>query len=287
MKKIVVLYHKNCFDGFGGAWAAAKKFGNQAEYIGMKHGNTLPAAVLKNRQIYFIDFVFPLALMKKIIKEAEKTIIIDHHITAKKIIKLADDCLFDINHSGAVLAWKYFHPKKTVPKLLLYIEDLDIWKWKLPYTAEIISYLSLYDFNFSVWSRMVEKIGKNEERKKIVRDGKIMIKYRDSIVQKIVKEAEAVRFEGRNVLAVNSSDRTLVSYIGNELAKKHPPFSVIWFSRQEKLFVSLRSIKGFDVSKIAQKYGGGGHKTAAGFCLDFKANFPWQVVETRPTRFGE
>ncbi|MEK7162909.1 MAG: DHHA1 domain-containing protein [Patescibacteria group bacterium] len=279
MKKIIVLYHKNCFDGFGGAWAAWKKFGSQAEYIGMKHGNTLPSAVLKNKIIYFIDFVFPLALMKKIIKKAEKVVIIDHHITAKENVELVDDYLFDINHSGAVLAWKYFHPKKAIPRLLLHIEDLDIWKWKLPATAEIISFLSLYDFDFSVWSRMVEKIGKNEERKKIVRDGKIMIKYRDSIVKKIVKEAEEIHFEGRNIFAVNSSDRTLVSYVGNELAKKHPPFSVSWFSRSGKLFVSLRSVKGFDVSKIAKKYGGGGHKAAAGFCLDLKANFPWKITK--------
>ena len=34
--------------------------------------------------------------------------------------------------------------------------------------------------------------------------------------------------------------------------------------------VSLRSLKGYDVSKIAQKFGGGGHIQASGFCFGGK-----------------
>src|SRR3989344_3757446 len=41
-KKIAVLYHGGCPDGFGGAYAAWKKFGNMAEYIPLKHGKPAP-----------------------------------------------------------------------------------------------------------------------------------------------------------------------------------------------------------------------------------------------------
>src|SRR3989344_1169898 len=38
-KKIAVLYHKGCTDGFGAAWAAWKKFGARAEYLGVERGH--------------------------------------------------------------------------------------------------------------------------------------------------------------------------------------------------------------------------------------------------------
>ena len=39
---ISVLYHADCPDGFGGAYAAWKKFGDTAEYIPVKYGRTPP-----------------------------------------------------------------------------------------------------------------------------------------------------------------------------------------------------------------------------------------------------
>ena len=32
-KNIVIIYHTDCRDGFGAAWAAWKKFGDSATYI--------------------------------------------------------------------------------------------------------------------------------------------------------------------------------------------------------------------------------------------------------------
>ena len=58
MKNIVVLYHADCPDGFGGAWAAHKKLGEKAEYIGVHH-NFLPPKGLDGKEIYMIDFVYP------------------------------------------------------------------------------------------------------------------------------------------------------------------------------------------------------------------------------------
>ena len=41
-KKTVVLYHANCHDGFGGAFAAWKKFGDAADYVPMRYGMAIP-----------------------------------------------------------------------------------------------------------------------------------------------------------------------------------------------------------------------------------------------------
>src|SRR3989344_3599696 len=65
-KDIVVLYHSNCTDGFGGAWAAWKKFGDKAEYIGVIHQTPVPKG-LKNKCIYSVDFTYPEPIVKKLI----------------------------------------------------------------------------------------------------------------------------------------------------------------------------------------------------------------------------
>src|SRR3989344_3558851 len=67
-KDIVVLYHSNCTDGFGGAWAAWKKFGDKAEYIGVIHQTPVPKG-LKNKCIYSVDFTYPEPIVKKLIRK--------------------------------------------------------------------------------------------------------------------------------------------------------------------------------------------------------------------------
>ena len=38
----LLIYHKDCTDGFGAAYAAWKLLGNRAEYHASKHGNPPP-----------------------------------------------------------------------------------------------------------------------------------------------------------------------------------------------------------------------------------------------------
>ena len=147
MKNIVVIYH-NDLDGFGAAWAAWKKLGNRARYLAMDYAMSAPKG-LKNKEIYFLDFCYPLAVMKKIRKEAKSITIIDHHISNKPVLKIADNFSYNINNSSAVLAWKYFNLRKSIPKLLLYIEDEDIWRFKIPFTKELMAFLDISDLKFS------------------------------------------------------------------------------------------------------------------------------------------
>ena len=139
-KEIVILYHADCLDGFSGAWAAWKKFGSKAEYIPVHHQKAYPEGI-RGKEIYFLDFAYPEEITKEIIEFSEKVVIIDHHKEAEETAKIASDHLFSNNNSGAVLAWKYFHPEKQIPKLLRYVEDMDLWKFKMPKTEEAIAFI--------------------------------------------------------------------------------------------------------------------------------------------------
>src|SRR6201986_525599 len=134
-QKIVVIYHGKCPDGFGGAWAAWKKFGNKAAYFAARDRN-VPPVPLKNKIVYVIDYTYDAPIIKKLIKDNIRVTAIDHQIRQFEATKLTHHYLYDVKHSGAVLAWHYFHPLKKVPMLLRYVEDRDIWKWRVPHSRE-------------------------------------------------------------------------------------------------------------------------------------------------------
>ena len=277
MKSILILYHKNCPDGFGAAWAARKKFGKKADYVAVEYRSVPKEKFFKNRkEIYICDFCYHQPVLEQLLKINPNITIIDHHITAKETVKLAKNHSYALNHSGAVLTWKFFHPKKPVPRLLRHVEDVDLWKWKLPFTAEISVALELYNnFDFKKWDKIAPDFEDTKKRKKYVNEGKIILKYRDTILKRIIAGAEKVKLGKMGAFAVNSP--FWQSEIGNYIVENKKRIGIIWSRKSGKINVSLRSKKRMtDVSKIALKYGGGGHKAASGFSLDVDKPFPWK-----------
>lgn len=275
--KIVVLYHKGCEDGFGAAWAAWKKFGARAEYLGIERDKPFPKH-LKDKEVYMLDFTYPLELTKKLLKIVKLLTIIDHHISVEKSTKLAHEYLYNLNHSGAVLAWKYFHPKKPIPKLLKYIEDVDIWKMSLPYVYEIAASLGTYEFEFYLWNQIAKDFENTRNLNKYIEEGKAILKYKNVLIKKALKDAEEVKFFGKRALAVNFA-LALNSEIGDAMRKKGFSLGIIWQQKGNKLIISLRSTNKVDSSKIAMKFGGGGHKKAAAFVLPLNQKFPWKRIK--------
>lgn len=280
MKKITVFYHGDCRDGVAGAWAAWKKFGNKAEYIPLLR--EVPSELkLRNKTIYFIDFLPRTAEEIIALKKDNKVIGLDHHVTGEKVITASDEYVYDINRSGAGIAWKYFHPKKSVPKLVSYVEDGDIWRFALPNTKEVGSWLGLHNpATIKEFDVLAKKFENKDNRKKFIEQGRLILNYADSQIDEIVKlTTTRVLFEGRKILAVNSP--VYRSQIGHIIAEKSGTFGIVWVERANIIKVSLRSVKNFDVAKIAEKYGGGGHKNASSFILKKGAEVPWKVIEPK------
>lgn len=263
-------------DGFSAAWVARKKFGSGAVYFPTIHQAPFPPSI-KGREVYMVDFCYPEEIMKKIKKIASRVVVIDHHASQKKAMKISDERLFDIKHSGSVLAWQYFFPKKKVPKLLSYVEDTDIWKFTLPQSRELHASLDTFKFDFKTWDKLASDFETASGRKEHLRKGKAILEFSGRVINDIVSSAEQVKFAGHKALAVNSP--VLVSEVGHVLATRAKGIGIIWVKKSDKLKISLRSNGKVDVSKIALKYGGGGHKAAASFSLPIKKGiitFPWE-----------
>jgi uncharacterized protein len=271
-KKIAVIYHGDCPDGFGGAWAAWRKFGAKAEYIPARD-RVNPPKGLAGREVYFIDWVYPLAIMLDLKRKTKKIIAIDHHESSRDATCSMDDFSYSSKHSGAVLSWEYFHTA-PVPKLLKYVEDYDLWRFRLKETETVNAYITSLGFSFKEWSRMADDFENESSRKNYLAAGSAILKYRDKMVEEIAAKAELVEFFGHKVLAVNSS--VFSDQLGHLLAKRKPPFGIIWRARPGQIRVSLRSIGNFDILRYAQKFGGGGHRESAGFTVPAGEPLPWK-----------
>ncbi|MEK7659458.1 MAG: DHHA1 domain-containing protein [Patescibacteria group bacterium] len=276
-KDTVVLYHAECSDGFGGAFAAWNKFGEEADYIPIEHQAPLPEG-LNGKQIFFVDIVPAEAILKKVINDNISVIAIDHHKTSEAKMNLFKEHSFDNNHSGSVLAWKYFNPEKSVPKLLLLIEDMDLWKWEYSETERFISALALYDYNFQTWDKIASDIENPERFSEYLKKGEVILEYNKNIIKRLSGAAILVAFDSYKIYAVNAP-HFINGRVAHNLIKESSPFAIAWFQEKDMIHVSLRSDGSVDVSEIAKKYGGGGHKAAAGFSFPAGQEFPWKIIK--------
>jgi len=275
MNNIIVFYHAKDNDGLGSAWVAWKKFKDKADYFGIDYHFELKFDY-RDKTIYFLDIHPTDAATSALKQNNNRLILIDHHLSTERVLSLYDEYRFDINHSAAVLSWKYFFPQKPMPKILTYVEDIDIWKHQIPFSREIDTILDVYANDFEQWDKLAKEIERPLKRKKYITMGQIITNYQDKLIDKIVNKAKLVKFEGYTVFAVNSP--ILISEVGNALVKKQPPLAIVWSEINHTIWFSLRSDDSCDASKIAEKYGGGGHKGAAAFYLKSGQSLPWQEI---------
>lgn len=276
-KKILVFYHGGCLDGFSAAWVAHKKFGDNAEYIPASHNEMYD---LKGKEIYMVDISISDKEedIKQLVKNNDVTFI-DHHITRQNLVPLFSKSLFALDRSGAVLTWEYFNPGQEPPLFLKHVQAQDLWAWNLEFTREIMTVVAMYEQTFENWDKIAVDIEQDNERNKYIEKGKIMNDYFNFLCDRIIKDGESlVEFEGHNVYAVNVP-HMFASVIGNNLAMRTNSFGICWVQDDHGIRISLRSVKDFDVSVIAKKYGGGGHKNAAGVNLTLGTPLPWKVIK--------
>jgi hypothetical protein len=266
----LVIYHADCLDGLGAAWSAFCKFGTQARYIPACYGDDIPEFE-PGATLYILDFSFSPQLLVDAAAQAGQIILIDHHMTAMeqceaffKVHPLPENLSinFEMSRSGCVLAWQHFFHDLKLPKILMHIEDRDLWHFKLEGTREITT--ALYErtpINFA-------EIG-TLDLSELYAVGRIQVEQLAGMVKRLAKSAYSVSVAGRPGLAVNAPS-FFSSDLGHMLAEKSGTFGMIYHydGKKQKWNFSLRSIGDYDVGHLAQSFGGGGHRNAAGFALD-------------------
>lgn len=262
MTKELVIYHGGCRDGFASAWVMHTKFQGEADFHAGFYGQDPPSCA--GRRVVLVDFSYPRAQLEAMAAEAKSIIILDHHKTAAEDLEGLTawrnvQVLFDMNRSGAGIAWDYCNPGQQRPWLVDYVEDRDLWRHRLPSSREVNAWISALPYDFAAWDAQA----KLPLTYAIEAGASVMLKIQQYVME-MKKSARRVVFQSYNVPIVNAPQLE-ISELLDALAQGER-FAVGWWQRADGVYqYSLRSRNGFDVSALAKLYGGGGHVNAAGF----------------------
>ena len=312
--KTYVLFHGNCFDGYGAAFAAWLRFGDDAIYIPVNYGQPMPE-IEDGSDVFMLDFSYPREPLKELARRSKQLVVLDHHATAEKDLAGLEVELrtafgkphivsFNMNKSGAVLACEYFHDdaiKCEVGQLgefFAYLQDRDLWQFKLPQSREVSMALRSYPFDFRKWSEIsgIVPSGQIYEMPGICidnlkKEGVACRRLTEQQVEIMAKnhrwgyfDTKKGKVEIKNefdpggngeptvpahvVIMPVANATVFFSEVGEKLLEMNPGLdcAAYYFDRKDgNRQWGLRSRESFDSSSVAKAFGGGGHKCASGF----------------------
>jgi oligoribonuclease NrnB/cAMP/cGMP phosphodiesterase (DHH superfamily) len=265
-----VCLHHNDTDGRASAAVIREALGNDVWLYEMDYGDLIPLErIFSADKIIIVDFSLPRDEMVKLAAYHDLTWI-DHHQSAINdllAISATWPGIRDTGEAACVLTWKYYFPNHPVPQAITLIGDRDIWRWAEQDTGafnEGLFQLDTRPLNDSLWKPLLNN--DTEVLHKIITNGKVLREARlRQIRRTILCRGFPVYLDGHKTLAVNirgSGDiGDLVRGLGYAIAYCYVDNMK---NGELKTFVTLYS-KDVDVSKIAIRFGGGGHSGAAGF----------------------
>jgi len=268
---MLLCLHHNDADGLCAGAIVRRRFGNDVELIETNYGQPVPWKKVDAAQTVIVtDFSLPKADMLRIYRaKGQNFIWIDHHISAIK--EMSDHAgiagLRHVDEAACVLTWQYFFPDEPVPPAVTYIGDRDIWRFAYPQTRAFSEGLFFADTragNDALWLALFN----NDEAmvQSLMERGQILLEARlIGIARRVDAYSFETTFNGFRTLAINlpsSGD------VGHHICSLG--YDVAYVYSESELdgvvttYVTLYS-ETADVSVLAKKYGGGGHKGAAGF----------------------
>ncbi len=270
----LVIYHRNDFDGLCSGAIAKRSLGSSADYLGWDYNDPLPD-LSPYQTVYLIDISLPPEVMAA---NAAKLIWIDHHASAIKANAAVTIPGLRIDGVAACrLAWQWFNGDKTAvkadyvdsrvsePYAVKLLGFYDIWDKRDPNTDPFQVGLQAHsspnwDLIFDQGSAGPAYVGT------VVKEGQIIQRYLTVTNKQIANERGFdLDWEGLHFRALNNARSNSITF-KDALTPEHD--GCLSYQWNGKLWsFSLYGVPGkpdVDLSKIAVKHGGGGHKQAAG-----------------------
>jgi len=265
----LVIYHKDCIDGTAAAAVVLRKFPN-AQTFPLHHGYSaedlqpVQKAAQSCDNVYTVDCAMG---AKELTADGYPVTIIDHHAGMQHELTMLTSTnknvqyIFDNNKSGASLTWSHLFPDEPTPEIILYIEDIDLWRWRFgTKTKHVANYVRLFK---NLPEKVVELFSR--DIKEILKDGALLSAYEDSTIRTLIEvESLPLRIGNFTIPAFNVGVH--VSSTGNLLSEQEGKAVALYVIRGSEVQFSFRSYDTHTPSALtlAQLLGGNGHKNAAG-----------------------
>ncbi len=251
--------------------------------IPINYGIDFPFETIGNgERIYIVDYSIQPTEMEQLLAITQDVIWIDHHISAINRYQGFGSAIKGIRYngiSGCMLTYLYFNvfnqrdvdsceiqsarerEEANIPWFTKYIDDRDVWTFNYGNQTKFFT-IAFYIYDFlptdHVWEEMLELQNENQ----YIGEGRVMQKYQDGWAKRYMRLGFETDFEGLNCFALNLG--MCSSNYFDSVAHKDYDVLIAYAFNGDSYAFKLFSTK-VNVSEIAIKYGGGGHKGAAGF----------------------
>lgn len=280
LKDIVVIYHKNCPDGFAAAWVAWKKFGSSATYLPASYGDLIPEGI-EGKEVYVVDFSYDAVRLLDLESKAKRLVVIDHHKGGESHVRATREHVFELDHSGAYLTWRYFHPDTKVPEFIEYLSDGDINIYTKPDAHTICTYICATPKTFEEFERVYTEMEDLHQRQNVIEKGKLLESYKDFMLEPALNSIHFIDLAGTILPAVNCVfPMDEKSDLIHRMYDLYPPVAMSYRYDEGEWKCSLRSNGNFDCTVLARKFGGSGHPGSSGFAIKAEPGvFPFKIVD--------
>jgi oligoribonuclease NrnB/cAMP/cGMP phosphodiesterase (DHH superfamily) len=288
----VCLYHFPCDDGFAAAWAVRRKFPDVVLQP-TNYGQRFPDIEIDGRNVLIVDFSYKPDVLAGLAARAKSIVILDHHKTAEADLKDVNRVVgfnvdnaerlfgrmdgpgmnvlaeFDMERSGASLAWSFCFPFVPKPQLIRHVEDRDLWRFRIEHTRALSLLLRSYPYDFAIWDDLAARLDNIDGgRSVILKEAAAIERFYDQKLAEILPTATLKTIGRWRGVPVAHAPYAFASDLAHEMLKAHPdaPFAAVVVDAYGGRTYSLRSDDSRqDVSEVARTFGGGGHRNAAGF----------------------
>ena len=283
----LVIYHGECTDGFCGAWVMLKALGSKTIFFHALYDKPPPAPeILVGRDVYMVDMSYPREVMRGIASIAQSLTVFDHHTDAiDELAGLEEELLrswpemgvrivFDLERSGAAIAWDEMNPEPPPlirPWLVDYVEDRDLWRFRLPGSKRVNAYIGTVPHELEAWQKLAETPFSD-----VLSRGVGAESYIQEYCRCALKDGHLIDFQGHSAIVFNAHGHSRSELLSHALDHREDvEVAILWWLRGDGVYhYSLRSREGGPkVNKLAQIYGGGGHERSAAFVAHRELEF--------------
>lgn len=294
------FYHKDS-DGKAAAYWVRRSIDDKVdraaccrpeEFFPITYGDPFPwQSIEKDELVWIVDYSIDPGAMARLLTITTNVIWIDHHRTAIDKYDSWDGPEIDgVRVDGiAACMLTYLYTRRLrggsidlddcrlAPKWLRLIADYDTWTFRYKEDTRCFeTAFGAYDFSpcSELWSEF-EGFHSNDAVNDFINEGRAMLRWRDSWARSVMKLGWEMEWEGHRCFLCNLP-RCNSDFFKSMNGNGYDILVPFYYDGQRDMWsVSLYSSK-VDVQAIAKRYGGGGHRGAAGFQT---AKLPFAAVK--------
>ena len=269
---MLCIYHIADHDGKGSG-AVVKSVFPEIELLGLNHDMEIPYDLIeKHEKVVVCDYALPVEYMFKLSETIDFTWI-DHH--ASVIDKYEEELakgrnpikgLRQVGKAAIELCWEYFYTSKEVPLGIVLLAKNDLFDLSDPRVRPFEFAMQSFGVNTpddKIWTELFENRLDIEE---MIQDGQRILGWINVRNYRLVRSmAFESEIDGYKCICANMPQGYSSFYDSVENRDSYDVMINFYMNKNQKWNLSFYSSKkNVDVSKIAAKFGGGGHRGAAG-----------------------